>query len=502
MSAFRGKNVEQGALAGFIEAVSVGKVPKGAVLIVESLDRISRDEIGEALSLFISILNKGIEIATITPERRYTKQSINDIAGILEAIIYMARAHEESAMKSKRLQNAWQQKRSLMDVRKLTAVCPAWLQLNEDRTSYQEIPSRVATVKRIYQMAADGKGTNLIAKTFNDTEVPPIARAKCWHKSYIMKILKNRAVLGEYQPHTGHAGPDRKPLGDPIRDYYPPVIDEVLWSKVQTSLADRRLERGPRGKRVANLFTGLLRDARDGGTMTLVHKGAKSSGAQVVSAAAQRGEPESTYASFNYSALERAILRWTTELKPDDLSDTADRQQAEDQLTVVEARLADVVKRIEHCQNQLISETGFDALVEVLRRLQDEREQLLASRDRLQQELHVEKSSTLRDSQELIKKLTDAEGEELVSLRLRLRSRLKRILSEVWVLVLIEGFNRTALLQVHLSNGTHRKLLVRTHRGANATWEEVSPDAIPDDELGVDLREYRLGAAIPAEWAD
>jgi DNA invertase Pin-like site-specific DNA recombinase len=43
VSAFRGDNVREGARAGFLEACRAGRVPKGSVLIVESLDRLNRD---------------------------------------------------------------------------------------------------------------------------------------------------------------------------------------------------------------------------------------------------------------------------------------------------------------------------------------------------------------------------------------------------------------------------------------------------------------------------
>src|SRR5215470_993932 len=45
VSAFRGRNVAVGALGAFIRAVYDGRVPQGSYLVVESLDRISRDEI-------------------------------------------------------------------------------------------------------------------------------------------------------------------------------------------------------------------------------------------------------------------------------------------------------------------------------------------------------------------------------------------------------------------------------------------------------------------------
>jgi DNA invertase Pin-like site-specific DNA recombinase len=49
VSAFRGRNSETGQLAVFQEAVSSGLVPEGSFLLVESLDRISRQAARKAL---------------------------------------------------------------------------------------------------------------------------------------------------------------------------------------------------------------------------------------------------------------------------------------------------------------------------------------------------------------------------------------------------------------------------------------------------------------------
>jgi DNA invertase Pin-like site-specific DNA recombinase len=110
-SAFRGNNAKKGALAVFVEAVETGRVSAGSILIIEQLDRLSRDQVGDHLQLFIRLLNAGIVIVTAEPRRRYTRKSVNDIATILEAIIHMARAHEESAVKSMRLRAVWSQKK-------------------------------------------------------------------------------------------------------------------------------------------------------------------------------------------------------------------------------------------------------------------------------------------------------------------------------------------------------------------------------------------------------
>ena len=58
VSAFKGANAESGALAAFLEAIDNGHVPVGSYLLIESLDRLSRAQVFDALQLFIRIINK------------------------------------------------------------------------------------------------------------------------------------------------------------------------------------------------------------------------------------------------------------------------------------------------------------------------------------------------------------------------------------------------------------------------------------------------------------
>src|SRR5438128_1281383 len=47
VSAFKGKNATHGALARFLACVESGVVTRGSVLIVESLDRLSRQNVAQ-----------------------------------------------------------------------------------------------------------------------------------------------------------------------------------------------------------------------------------------------------------------------------------------------------------------------------------------------------------------------------------------------------------------------------------------------------------------------
>lgn len=59
VSGCHGKNADAGALARFLEAIKLKRVPVGPTLIVENLDRVSHNDIDEALPLLMGILKAG-----------------------------------------------------------------------------------------------------------------------------------------------------------------------------------------------------------------------------------------------------------------------------------------------------------------------------------------------------------------------------------------------------------------------------------------------------------
>jgi len=66
VSAFRGKNVATGSVLGdFLGAVRTGKVPRGSVLVVENLDRVSRDRACIFMSNHVSNLDPPALISLI-----------------------------------------------------------------------------------------------------------------------------------------------------------------------------------------------------------------------------------------------------------------------------------------------------------------------------------------------------------------------------------------------------------------------------------------------------
>ena len=61
-----------GQLRRFLSLVENGTIAPGSYLIVESLDRLSREHVKTALPQFMDLLNKGINIVTLLDGKTYT----------------------------------------------------------------------------------------------------------------------------------------------------------------------------------------------------------------------------------------------------------------------------------------------------------------------------------------------------------------------------------------------------------------------------------------------
>jgi len=190
VSAFSGKNITDGALGKFIQLCKDGGIEKGSVLIVENLDRISRQKPLHAFKLFASILDEGIEIVTLVNGQRFTEDSVNsDMSQLYMSIGEMIRAHSESKTKSDRLKDAWDRKRNNLGARKLTSRCPAWLELSTDKKSFIPNSERFEIVERIFNLMDEGLGSYSIVKLFYREGVPTFCDSTKWHTSYLTKIL-------------------------------------------------------------------------------------------------------------------------------------------------------------------------------------------------------------------------------------------------------------------------------------------------------------------------
>jgi DNA invertase Pin-like site-specific DNA recombinase len=268
LSGYHGTHRKKGVLGKFLKRIEDGKIPRGSILVVENIDRLGREDVMTALSTIQTIIEHYITIVTLSPyEQEYTRKSINE--GLIYQLIGdIKRANAESEMKSKRLRAVREQARKAAREtgRLMTSKVPHWVVKNPDG-ELAPIPEAAACVQRIFELKRQGVGTQTIAKTLNEDHgwsPPPTKKADVearkpgngWQASYVRKIVANRAVIGDYQPHVKVEG-RRVPEGEPIPDYYPRVIDDELFFAVQKLMQSNR-GGGGRKDKCTNLFTDIV----------------------------------------------------------------------------------------------------------------------------------------------------------------------------------------------------------------------------------------------------
>jgi len=198
-------------------------------------------------------------LVTLVDEKVWDRASVKDITNLIVAIVFMSRANNESETKAKRLREAWSQKK--LNAGKdganiVTSECPLWLQASSDKKSFVVLEEKAASVRKVFALRLAGLGAVAICARANKENWPvpgkPPTRAltegqsrePTWWPSNVTRMLVNRAVLGEYQPHQNATeGGSRIPVGDSIIGYYPAILDESTFLRVQAARA-RRSEQG------------------------------------------------------------------------------------------------------------------------------------------------------------------------------------------------------------------------------------------------------------------
>lgn len=292
MSAFHGRNVREGALRAFLDAVELGLVPRGSHLLVESLDRLSRDRVLLAQSLFLRIIEADITIVTLIDDRSYSAESLNrSPMDLIVSLVCMMRANEESVTKSARVRAVWARKRAELGTTPATGRCPGWLRLDKGTGRFVEREREANVVRRIYAEAAAGLGQYAIARKLNAEAAPLFnsgnQRGKPWGPKYIRSLLTAPAVRGTYIPCITARDERGRLLLQPqatVEGYYPAVVDAATYAAVAHAQVARRrafpgaravadpsasLGRPGRVAPVANLLVGLGRCPLCGSTMQL-----------------------------------------------------------------------------------------------------------------------------------------------------------------------------------------------------------------------------------------
>jgi DNA invertase Pin-like site-specific DNA recombinase len=514
-SAFLGehrKNPDRHRLAAFLKMVEDGRIRRGSYLVIESLDRLTREHVRAGLMLLLGLIEAGVRIVQLSPSELVYDEKADEMALML-AIVELSRGHRESKRKSEVIGPAWAKKKQaarggqpqpsaredrVNGMALLSHMTPAWVE--ECGGQLTLIPERAAAVRRIFELSAAGYGEMLICQRLAAEGFKPFGRSGRWAKAYVGLILRDRRALGEYQPRLGKGGGrNRKPDGDPIPGYFPAVITPEQWEACRGQATSRRKQRGRAGHHV-NLFQGLLKDARTGGSYFSVAR-IKQGHARRVLINNEGTEGREPRISFPEEVFERAVLSRLREIDPHDILN-GDGDQPDPSM-VLSGQLARVEASIVAIVAEMDAHGESPALFKRLRAKEAEQRGLKERLAEAQQKAAHPLSASWGEAQSLIDILDNAPDPQ--DARVRLRSAIRRIVESVHLLIVAGGKTAARLCAVQVwfaDRDRHRDYLicyrpakgngrVRTE-GAWRCWSLA--DKI--DPAGLDLRRREDAEAL------
>jgi hypothetical protein len=481
-----GQRDDSYALAQFLKLIESGRVQPGDYLLLENLDRLSREKEVPATHLLTSILMAGVKVVQLAPhELELTADS--DMFTIFRAVMELSRGHGESQRKHQVCSASYANNREGATACECghryhrgpcpadgcgcqEFVCqefyqgslPAWVRREGKGKGARKrrlvlITERAAVVRRIFLWAAAGMSCGDVVRKLIADKVPPFGNRKPrldpktgkqtrsrtgmlrwqkdgdnlgaghWTRSYVAGIINDRAAVGELATRTGEVIP------------IPAAITEEEWLAAQSGSADRRKRHGRKPAAGPEaLFSSLLTDAQSGHpyyARTLREDG-------YTWRVLVRFDPrEKAYrgGSFPEPIFEQAILSCLEEIDPAEVTG----RDGPDQVAVLNGRIEHVRARLAELEEQgKECEKLPKRLVKMMAELEDEEAALEEERRQAQQAAAHPLSETWGQAQSLLGVLDTAEK------RLRLRALLRQMVEEIRLLVVPRGWDRVAAVQM------------------------------------------------------
>jgi DNA invertase Pin-like site-specific DNA recombinase len=514
LSGYKDKHRIKGEFGRLLELAKAKKLPRRAVVIVEAWDRLGRLRPDKQINLISDLLRMGLRIGVCRLDDIFSEEDFGTHKWTTLSV-FVQLAYEESRQKSERLAESWQQRklRARQQGELTTGRLPAWLEYVDGEARI--IPKRAAVIKRIFSLAAAGYGHVKIVRTLTREGIPPFGEYKLnhkrkrsqfsgkWTRPYIALILRDRRVIGEYQPTKE---PGRQPDGPPIANYFPAVVSPEEFLIARGAQEQRTIKRnvdgsekkdklgrtiktGPRQGKYLNLFTGLLKNADDQEGFILHNKGTKAAPDLVlVNAKGESGR--SKCVTFSYAVFEKAVRSCLHEI---DAGDIFPEEENPNEIAVLEAELEWVRDKKSALKAELLK-GDIAAVADVLRQLETREAELIEKRDTISELALRPLSDSLGDAKKLAHLYPGTiEPEDIPEEdRLRLRAAIRRAVDSLWLLIRREGRACLACLQIWFAGAKEHRdyaIFYRPPRANGITRTEGSwwCKSFAEAELTADL---------------
>jgi DNA invertase Pin-like site-specific DNA recombinase len=434
------------ALAQFLEKVDGNLILPGSYLLVENLDRLTREHPIHSIPFVLSLVSRGIRVVQLSPTEVVYDSDMDE--GKLMLMLWdLARGHGESKRKAGLLGDVWaEKKRAARQGVPHGKTVPAWIELRDGK--YRLIPERARIVRSIYLWSTAGLGHVHIVRRLQEQGVPPFGHSGRWCKGYVGLILSRRAAMGEYQPGHGRKGPDLN--HEPIANYFPAAVTEAEWHAAQAAKKNRDRRTGRPAKKgvYSSPFVGLLYCALDGERMRVRDS---HGAAAVISTGVDSARPDCFRGYFPLNHLVDGLLSQMRELTAADLFS----DQAGAQLQEIEGRLGEVERKLTVAKEQFLSDRESTTWAGLVSQLDRERRAILEERQSAVRQSANPASATWAEAVELMKRKEPA----------RLRQCLLATVESIWFLHVNHGQGeRLGAAQVNFVGGGRRDYLIFSYQ--------------------------------------
>ena len=438
LSGYKGHNFTKGSLGQFKRRVEAGEITEGCLLI-ESVDRFSRKQGYDAIDEFTFLIKRNIDIVEVETGQIYSYKLDHKLSALSTSI---ERAHQESKRKARISKKSWNRRKeeSLATGVALNNNTPDWLSLSQDKKTYEIDAQKVQTITSIFEWYRDGYGVTEIVNRLNSEGIRYNGRG--WNTVTVYNKLRDRRLngylIGKYKTipkKDSESTTDtekrilenikiKKEANDNAQRIYPVVIDDELFTKIQ-SMMDRNVsskkQRSTTTKQ-RNLFNGLTKCHECGSPMIVQ---SMSNGGQYLRCYRQRTKDEKCNSKMlRYFESEKVLLGHIKNLNLDEIY--SDRKHAQS-LDVLKRQLSDVNEKIVLLNDKVKSASDEDELFAIM---EFKRKRIL-EKDELNQKI-----SSLENESEIVRlnynydidKLTDQDN---TALRRKANEHIAKVISSI-----------------------------------------------------------------------
>nr|WP_259346500.1 recombinase family protein [Vibrio rotiferianus] len=238
---------KRGAFGAFLTLVEEGIVKPGSVLIIESLDRMSREQPYKAQSTLNDLINADITIITTMDKKVFNKETLakDPLGTMLMAVLEMVRAHKESLVKQERSIDAIIEQITLHengDVADVAGAIPFWISRKPKPKNTPkkikggfEFNEQESTIRLIVDLYSNQrKGLRPISRELLERKIPSPKGGKIWGVSTISAVLANPALCGRKVFKLRYLSDGKQIETDYHLDsYFPAIMSEEDFDAMQ-----------------------------------------------------------------------------------------------------------------------------------------------------------------------------------------------------------------------------------------------------------------------------